>query len=403
MTLSTADLVSLIGLLIAITIVVFIIRKVVRLADEGKDVGLVLSGFIQKQFSFLIMTMLLLFFIGEAVLVSTFHLELGNNHYFDQASKIPLASRFLGHFMIAIASFFIGLVAPKTFVTTLEMLPNPFKRTSDPMKAAKLKAMREKKGITGTRTIVMLVLSSIMVILSLGFPLVNIHMLATAAHQVPQFELLIRDIIGNVDYSQVSVNFLTDVTLIDKEAMSTLPKDYSPFNDMVYVLQLSHYMYFIHMSLVVLEGLLILVWAPDVAKLVSIPGAKPTGSKGTNVDLKNKPEEALKKIFNFYGGGKMRKMDKKIKDAVKKLAEMAADDPTHLTRMNTKFKAIIREIEKLESSNKVGMNDKEAKQVRLDIYHTFRGATSTGEGLGMNLSKVVGNIKDEVDDEDEED
>ncbi len=352
-----------------------------RSVKSKSDLGENFVNYFQGQELFWLAIVVFILMIGEAGFVATFHPK-------DELDYIPFGPRFIGHLGINLAGYIATINAPKKWYELFAILPPIFGSTeAKKAHAAKIKAA----GINTTKVVMLLIYAVFSTGISLSLPVINIIILANGLEQMEQFRLFVQDIFRPMAdyYAQLPREYLG--------ASSRLPLDleyagrnYSPFEDMRYPLQIVIAMVFVHYPLAFMKGM-----AGMLVKSKSVmfrdqkekEEKKPKGEDKDDIVLMS----GVKKLLKFYGysGGEL---STKIDQINTKLATMA---PSLQATLSSNCAAMV---DKLTKAQNKGMDSTKILQYKNDIKSFFGRPTSSGTGFGITLSP--GMLVDDDDDQD---
>jgi len=372
---------NMIGLIMLVGFLISVAYMVSRAVKAQQDLGRgFIKHFVHQEMFWLAMSVFLLM-LGEAAFVATFHPP-------DLQDHIPAAPRFIGHFGINFVGYILVINAPKKWMELIEVIP-PFgfgeKGTSARKKHfAKLR----KDGVTAGRVVLVILYAVMATIISIMLPAINVYILASGLEQSVQLDMMIRDMFGSLNYQDIPREVLRQSKL--SESIQYLPKDYSPYNDMRYPLQIVIAMAGVHYPLALLKGLASSAMGASSHILdtnMDKPETKGDKNKSSNGEKESRPaQKHLGKLLSFYGYS-----GSKLEDKVEECMEGFGDVPERkATTFTNKLLQLSKKIDEFENTkDDIGYSKatKKERTLKEDVRRILRGSPSSGEGLGVTLSR----------------
>lgn len=399
MEINTNDIIT--GIIIFAAIVGLIVM-VSRAIKANVDLGIAFNKhFVEQEIFWLVMSVFLLM-IGESALVSNFHPE-GIKNY------IPMPVRFIGHFSINFIGYLTTINAPKKGVVFFSFItPLMAKKDKRIQHLSELKL----KGVTLWTIVMTGIYFFTSLCISMTMPVINLIILSTGVDQYEQLVLWANNtfswlpFLQHIDYTRVPTELLVYTQTLNGYTGDYLPKNYSPFLDMVYPLKLVMIMVGVHYPLAFMKGLLTVM--KDQGKLFNImtgTSAASSGSSGTPKPTGGTPPPAtgtppagpglpkeykgltpLEKILYFWGYEDATKRDSKTTSINTRIGTLSTAIQTQLANKMYDFVKGIESFYSDPEKDQAVLNSK-ADALQEDIKSFFAGSSATGAGIGMPLSE----------------
>ncbi len=352
-----------------------------RSVKSKTDLGENFVNYFQSQELFWLAVVVFILMIGEAGFVATFHPQ-------DILDYIPFGPRFIGHLGINLAGYIATINAPKKWYELFAMLP-PIFGSVDAKKAhaAKIKSAN----ITTTKVVMLLIYAVFSTAISLSLPVINIIILANGLEQMEQFRLFIQDIFRPMEeyYAQLPREYLGNSSKLPVD-IEYVGRNYSPFEDMRYPLQIVIAMVFVHYPLAFMKGM-----AGMLVKSSTVmfrPQEEKKDKKKDNKDKDAADDEdvalmkGVKDLLKFYGYSGTG-LSAKVDQINTKLAAMSASMQATLSSNTAAM------VDKLHKAQSKGMSKAQIIEFKTDIKRFFARSTNGGTGFGLTLSEDM--IEDE--------
>jgi hypothetical protein len=371
-----------VGILVLVLLVLGII--VIWKSFKNKtDLGVPFLMYLSDQNLFILTFLCLFLAMGTTMIISGFHPEGVQNN-------VPPAARTIGHLGVELVSYIFLILAPKEFsrawsLTNLFGLLK-YAKYKPAIESAKIHGeFLRKNNITFSGIAMSWFLACLTLVVGMTFPILNIYIMAWGLDQSIQVNLFFESWIvedAGEFFSTVRREYLT-YSYVDPN-VEFLPRNYSPFKDMFYPLQLLFFNTAALQCVTLIKGMKIMSLGLYAPSSVKFQEEKKEEKKET--DKRSKTINSISLILQGVGFKKASRSYEKYFSKIKaELESIVSDDEKAAQKIMGKVGAVYGALQQMKKSGVYIKDHDDYLAWQEDVQNLFQRSPKTGDGFGITV------------------